>query len=243
MLLDWFTIFAQILNFFLLIMLLKFFLYKPIVGAMQERKERVENETRELREARADVSRVKTELLSMRTDLENREAEVMAEIQVEAERWRQQAMESALAEIETMRREWLASLDREKDLVALNLRTKLSHEVSATAASIVQDLSGCDFEQLIMSGFVQRIADEARNVDCADSDILIRTGFEHTDLQEQKLKQLIEGVFTAKNELVFITDAGLGIGVEIIAGDRKWEWNLNSYIAELETKIFAEMNT
>jgi F-type H+-transporting ATPase subunit b len=243
MLLDWFTIFAQILNFFLLIVLLKFFLYKPIVGAMQERKERVENETRELREARADVSRVKTELLSMRTDLENREAEVMAEIQVEAERWRQQAMESALAEIETMRREWLASLDREKDLVALNLRTKLSHEVSATAASIVQDLSGCDFEQLIMSGFVQRIADEARNVDCGDSDILIRTGFEHTDLQEQKLKQLIEGVFTAKNELLFITDAGLGIGVEIIAGDRKWEWNLNSYIAELETKIFAEMNT
>ncbi len=100
------------------------------------------------------------ELRRKREELDSREAEVMAEIRAEAERLREQAMDSARGEVEIMRREWLAALEREKESVALNLRKKLIHEVSATAARIVQDLSGSDLEQLILSGFMQRIDDE-----------------------------------------------------------------------------------
>lgn len=243
MLLDWFTIVAQIVNFFVLIVLLRLFLYKPIVEAMQERKARIAHETRELREARIEADSLKAELRRKHHDLEKRKSEVMSEIQAEAEKWRQQAMASAGAEIETMRKEWLAALEREKESVALNLRKKLVHEVSATAARIVQDLSGRDLEQLILSGFMQRIAEEAHGVDCGSSEILIRTGFEHNDLQEQSLKQLLKGLFPAQNERIFITDTGLGLGIELIAGDRKWEWNLNSYVTELENKILHEISS
>ncbi|NDV24768.1 ATPase [Desulfovibrio sp. JC022] len=243
MLLDWFTIFAQILNFFVLIALLKLFLYKPIVEAMQERKERIASETRVLREARVEAQTLNIELLRKREDLDNRESEVMAEIHAEAERWREHAMESARAEIETMRKEWLSALEREKESVALNLRKKLIYEVSATAARIVQDLSGSDFEQLVLNGFMQRIDEEVRGVDCGNSEILIRTGFEHTELQEQNLKQLLDELFPVQNERIFTTDSRLGLGIELIAGDRKWEWNLNSYVAELENKILTEINS
>ena len=243
MLLDWFTIVAQIVNFFVLIVLLRLFLYKPIVAAMLERKARIAHETKELREARIEADSLKAELRRKRDDLENHQAEVMSQIHAEAEKWRQQAMASAEAQIETMRKEWLAGLEREKESVALNLRKKLVHEVSATAARIVKDLSGSDLEQLILSGFLQRIAEEARGVACGNSDILIRTGFEHNDLQEQKLKQLLKGLFPAQNERIFITDARLGLGIELIAGDRKWEWNLNDYITELENKILHEINS
>ncbi|MDX9964591.1 ATPase [Desulfobacter postgatei] len=243
MLLDWFTIFAQIVNFFVLIVLLRLFLYKPIVKAMLERKARIANETRELREARIEADRLKAELRRKHEDLENRESEVMSEIHAEAEKWRQQAMASAGAEIEIMRKEWLAALEREKESLALNLRKKLVHEVSATAARIVRDLSGSDLEQLILSGFMNRIAEEARSMECGNADILIRTGFEYDDPQEQKIQQLLKGLFPAQNERIFITDPRLGLGIELIAGDRKWEWNLNSYITELENKILHEINS
>ncbi|WP_421902294.1 ATPase [Maridesulfovibrio sp.] len=243
MLLDWFTIFAQILNFFVLIALLRLFLYKPIVEAMQERQEHVAQETHALREARAEAQTLNMELRRKREELDNREADVMAEIHAEAERWREQVMDSARGEVETIRREWLAALEREKESVALNLRKKLIHEVSATAARIVQDLSGSDLEQLILSGFMQRIDNEARGVDCGNSEILIRTGFEHTDLQEQSLKQLLAELFPVQNERIFSTDPRLGLGIELIAGDRKWEWNLSSYVNELEQKILSEINS
>ena len=141
MLLDWFTIIAQIVNFFVLIALLRLFLYKPIVTAMQQRKERLALETQTLLKDRAEAKALSAELRRRHEDIENRESRVMAEIHAEAEKWRKLAMDSARGEIEIMRREWLAALEREKESAALNLRKKIVHEVSATAARIVQDLS------------------------------------------------------------------------------------------------------
>ena len=40
MLIDWFTVIAQIINFLILVALLKHFLFNPIVSAMNERREK-----------------------------------------------------------------------------------------------------------------------------------------------------------------------------------------------------------
>jgi len=41
MLIDWFTVGAQALNFIILVWLLKRFLYKPILGAVDAREKRI----------------------------------------------------------------------------------------------------------------------------------------------------------------------------------------------------------
>ena len=41
MLIDWFTVGAQLLNFLILVWLLKRFLYKPILGAIDIRERRI----------------------------------------------------------------------------------------------------------------------------------------------------------------------------------------------------------
>ena len=41
MLVNWFTVFAQIVNFIILIYLLKRFLYGPIIRAMEEREKKM----------------------------------------------------------------------------------------------------------------------------------------------------------------------------------------------------------
>ena len=41
MLIDWFTVGAQVLNFLILVWLLKRFLYKPILDAIDAREERI----------------------------------------------------------------------------------------------------------------------------------------------------------------------------------------------------------
>src|ERR1700691_1252318 len=44
MLIDWFTIVAQALNFLILVWLMKRFLYKPILDAIDAREKRIANE-------------------------------------------------------------------------------------------------------------------------------------------------------------------------------------------------------
>ena len=41
MLIDWFTVGAQVLNFLILVWLLKHFLYKPILNAIDAREKRI----------------------------------------------------------------------------------------------------------------------------------------------------------------------------------------------------------
>jgi F-type H+-transporting ATPase subunit b len=44
MLIDWFTVGAQVVNFLILVWLLKRFLYKPILHAIDERERRIAKE-------------------------------------------------------------------------------------------------------------------------------------------------------------------------------------------------------
>ena len=54
MLIDWFTVGAQALNFLILVLLLKHFLYKPILNAIDEREKKIAGEL-------ADASQKKIE--------------------------------------------------------------------------------------------------------------------------------------------------------------------------------------
>ena len=44
LLIDWFTVIAQVINFFILVWLLKHFLYKPIINAIDAREKRIADE-------------------------------------------------------------------------------------------------------------------------------------------------------------------------------------------------------
>ena len=41
MLIDWFTVIAQVVNFLILVWLLKRFLYRPILDAIDDREQRI----------------------------------------------------------------------------------------------------------------------------------------------------------------------------------------------------------
>ena len=46
---DWFTVFAQVINFLILVWLLKQFLYKPILNAIEARENKVAGQFQMLR--------------------------------------------------------------------------------------------------------------------------------------------------------------------------------------------------
>jgi len=65
MLIDWFTVGAQIVNFLILVWLLKHFLYKPILDAIDAREKRIAAEL-------ADADAKKAEAEKERTDFEDK---------------------------------------------------------------------------------------------------------------------------------------------------------------------------
>lgn len=57
MLIDWFTVAAQAVNFLVLVWLLKRFLYKPILGAMDAREQRIASQLRQAEAEKAEAKK------------------------------------------------------------------------------------------------------------------------------------------------------------------------------------------
>ena len=68
MLIDWFTVAAQILNFLILVWLLKRFLYKPILDAIDAREKRIITEL-------ADAAKKQKEAKQERDDFNKKNAD------------------------------------------------------------------------------------------------------------------------------------------------------------------------
>ena len=68
MLIDWFTVGAQVLNFLILVWLMKRFLYKPILNAIDEREKRIATEL-------ADADAKKAEAQKERDDFQHKNEE------------------------------------------------------------------------------------------------------------------------------------------------------------------------
>ena len=77
MLIDWFTVGAQALNFLILVWLMKRFLYKPVLHAIDEREKRIAAELADAAAQKADAHtkagasgrRVKRPRTNLRTPL------------------------------------------------------------------------------------------------------------------------------------------------------------------------------
>src|ERR1700679_1617617 len=68
MLIDWFTVAAQAVNFLVLVWLLKRFLYKPVLAAIDERGKRIASPLQ-------DAEKKKAEALKEQTDFQHRNEE------------------------------------------------------------------------------------------------------------------------------------------------------------------------
>ncbi|MFP4072257.1 MAG: hypothetical protein ACLFTB_09415, partial [Desulfovibrionales bacterium] len=79
MLIDWVTVGAQIVNFLILVWLLKKFLYGPIIRAMQKREEGIRQEMEQARQSREEAEQRAQKLEQERKELDRSREELMRE--------------------------------------------------------------------------------------------------------------------------------------------------------------------
>ncbi|MEI8631780.1 hypothetical protein P4S72_06080 [Vibrio sp. PP-XX7] len=69
MLIDWFTVIAQVINFLILVWLLKRFLYRPILDAIDAREKRIADEL-------ADADEKRDEAVQQREEFHQKEHQI-----------------------------------------------------------------------------------------------------------------------------------------------------------------------
>jgi F-type H+-transporting ATPase subunit b len=242
-LIDWFTVGAQIVNFIILIYLLKRFLYKPILRAMDERERKIARRLQEAEEKRRKAEADAGELERQRLELEENREKMQAEAKKEIEQWREEAMEKARQEVEKTRTSWHENLEREKDDFIRSMKNVLSRQVFRAAAKALQDLADARLEAKLVDRFREKFAEAAKGDDGKrmGDRLQVRSGFALNKEQQQAVSDAANE-FLAGAEVEFDVEPEMGYGILITGNSRKFEWSLGRYMEEMEKDILGAMS-
>jgi len=245
MLIDWFTVGAQALNFLILVWLMKRFLYKPILNAIDAREQRIAKEIADAdaRKAEADREREEFRIKNETFDKEraDRFAKAGEEAKVEGARLLTDAREAADA-LSAKRREVLANDARNLNEAILR---RTQQEVFAIARKALGDLASAGLEQILAGAFIRKLGEmeaPAKEVfgaalKSADSTAIVRSAFDLPQDTRDVIQRTLNETFSTNVRLSFLAEPDKIGGIEITANGRKVAWSIADYLGSLEAAV------
>lgn len=242
---DWFTFVAQVVNFLILVALLRWLLYGPIVRAMQQREDRIAErlESAAAQEARADEE---IRNYQKKTDtLEQQKEQLLEQARQEARAEQERRLEDARAEFDGRREQWQSVLKREQDDVLDELRQQAGRLSLLTARRALAELADQELEHVVCDTFLQRLSgldDEGRQrirdlAGDGDADVMVRSTFPIDDAHREKLQRAVAEHFEFDGQLEFTRSDTLLCGIELDVRGYCFGWNVDEYLNDLARKL------
>ncbi|MGA7275606.1 MAG: hypothetical protein WBX14_12235, partial [Candidatus Udaeobacter sp.] len=157
MLIDWFTVGAQALNFLILVWLLKRFLYKPILRAIDAREKRIAAELADADAKKAEAQKERDDFQQKNEQFDQQRAALLSKATEEAKVERQRLLDEArkAAEVLSAKRNETLRTDARHLNQAISRRTQ--EEVFAIARKALTDLASASLEERIAEVFVRKL--------------------------------------------------------------------------------------
>jgi F-type H+-transporting ATPase subunit b len=253
---DLFTLFAQIINFVILMLLLKRFLYKPIVRTMDERERRIGADLDEAERKVNEAAREAAVCHAERQEIEDKRGEMLSFAQEEASAWRRDQIKEARDEIEKRQERWRQSVEREKQSFLDDLRQRAGAQVYEISHRVLEDLAGVELEQHIIKTFISRLPEAEEpgfdafatpaavaipGTDEPDSpsrpEAVVCTAFEIDDETRDRIGAAVRQRLAGDFDLRFEMSSDLICGIELRAGGRTAAWSLRNYLETLDEDL------
>jgi F-type H+-transporting ATPase subunit b len=243
---NWFTFAAQIINFLILLALLRRFLYGPVVRAVAQRQEMM---AAEFGAATAKAEAEAASLRAQRQELEIHKEDLFDQAAVEASDRRPRMIKDARDEVEEMQNRWYTAVEQERALFLHGLRMRVGEQVARLTQRALADLAHIELEQAmvaVMLAQLERVTASAASTDGAvpgpNGAAVVCTAYPlPTHLQAQVARALSADTGGAAPR--FMTDAGLICGIEIQLPHRRLAWNIRDYLQGLESELEEALAT
>lgn len=248
---DWLTVAAQLLNFLVLIWLLKRFLFGPITEAMARREKRIGDRLADARHAREEAEAEAEALRERQRALDaDREAE-MAKARTEAEALRDRLERELRAEAEQKRAAWLDHLKVDRAEIVLALQKRVAAHVRDTVRRILADFADTDLADQIASEFalrLERLADEDRQQFALTAaklrePALVECGMELPSAARGRITRAIHDHLADEVEVEYRTAGDVLFGIRLTLGHKVLDWSAGRYLDRIETLVDESLDS
>jgi F-type H+-transporting ATPase subunit b len=245
MLIDWFTIGAQLLNFLILVWLLKRLLYKPILDAIDAREKRVAAELADADAKKTEAQQERDEFRHKNRELDEQRAALLSKAKDEASAERRRLLDEARGAAAALGAKRMETLRAEADNLSQAVSRRTQQEVFAIARKALMDLATTGLEERIGEVFTRRLREMDRGAKAEFAEVLkratepalVRSAFDLPEAQRATIRNAINETFAADVPIRFETAPDLISGIELTALGQKMAWSIADYLASLEERV------
>lgn len=260
MIIDWFTVLAQLLNFAILVWLMKRFLYQPILNAIDARESRIAATLADAdaRQAKADEERERFK--ASNAELEAQRTALMATASEEAATERTRLLEEARQAADDMRDQRQNALRTEAERLNQTLRRQTQDEVFAMTRQALSDMADEGLEARLVAVLLkrldemdedteQRFAAALESAPSKDaSSVRVRSAFPLPDAQRAAIREALTRRFPAEftpealatsSRLEFKVAPEVISGIELTVNGQQLAWSLEGYLDAQEQAVAA----
>jgi len=250
MLIDWFTVAAQVVNFIILVWLLKRFLYKPILDAVENREKLIATELADAASKVAEATKEREEFQQKNDEFDQQRATLLNKATDDAKVERQRLFDEARKAADDLiaKRRETARSDALKLNQALLRRTQ--REVFEITRKTLADLASTSLEERLVEVFTRRLrgldgnakADLETSLKSASEPARVRTTFELPAEPRAALQTVLNETFSAEIPIQFETSPDLISGIEFSTNGVKLAWSIANYLTSLERGVVELLN-
>ena len=160
MLIDNFTVIAQLINFLILVWLLKRFLYQPVLRAIDAREARLQEQQQQAQEEQNQAQELKHKLEEEQRELQQQRDSLLEQAQEDARKHKEKQLGQARSEIEAQKQQWHKQLQLEQQQIHTHLRDCVLQELHTAVRAALYDLADQEMEQQICLLYTSDAADE-----------------------------------------------------------------------------------
>lgn len=245
MLIDWFTVGAQTLNFLILAWLLKRFLYKPILGAIDAREAGIAKKLADAEASKTETLKERDALQRKNEEFDQQRAALLKQATDAAHAERQRLLDEARRAADGVRAQRQDALDSEQRGLIDDIARRTRAEVFAIARKLLTDLAGMTMEECISEMFVRRLrelggdqqAALAKAVAASSTPVLVRSAFTLSPDQQSAIRQALNTLCSAEIAPVFEMAPNLICGIELAVSGQKVAWSIAAYLGTLEKSV------
>ena len=245
MLIDWFTVGAQALNFLVLVWLMKRFLYKPILNAIEEREKRIAAELANADKKKAEAQKESDEFQHKNEEFDRQRVALLSKATDEAKAERQRLLDEAREAADALSAKRQETLRNEEHNLHQAISRRTQQEVFAIARKALTDLATTSLEERLGEVFTRRLremdvqakAGLAEALKTASDPAIVRSSFDLPAEQRAAIQKALNETFSAEIHVRFETAPDLISGIELTTNGQKVAWSIADYLASLEKGV------
>lgn len=262
MLIDWFTVGAQALNFVILLWLMKRFLYKPILQAIDAREKLIATELADADAKKAEAQKAFDEFQHKNETFDQQRAELFKQATDEAKSERQRLLDEARQAAETLAAKRQETLKDDAQRLNQAFRRQTQQEVFAIARKVLNDLATTSLEERMgevftrhlraMDGQTKTVLTQALNKSALRSapgsassatatQGILRSAFDLPEDQRAVIQKALNEAFSGDIQLRFETAPDLISGIEFSINGQKLAWSISDYLRSVEKAVLGDL--